>query len=125
MPLLTGEWADHPDANFSGYTDLYATCPRFAQEFSCKHPGGSGTPNPELWARESRQVFQPDQCELREWDPAGFERCMAGRRLLMFGDSLMRQVRNSRSSVPGALPGAGDAFTSLGPCHASEGTPST
>ena len=32
-----------------------------------------------------------DQCELLPWDEQGFDTCMEGRRLILLGDSLMRQ----------------------------------
>ena len=40
--------------------------------------------------KEFRQVFVPEQCSLRMLDPARFDEVMAGRRLIMFGDSIMR-----------------------------------
>ena len=39
---------------------------------------------------EFRQVFVPEQCSLRMLDPARFDEVMAGRRLIMLGDSIMR-----------------------------------
>ena len=35
-------------------------------------------------------MFTPDQCSLDTLDPARFDALLAGRRLIMFGDSLMR-----------------------------------
>lgn len=37
-----------------------------------------------------RQIFQPDACQLRPTDPDDLAARMAGRRLIMLGDSLMR-----------------------------------
>ena len=45
----------------------------------------------DIAAVTARQVFRAHQCELRPWDAAGFAGCLAGRRLIMVGDSLMRQ----------------------------------
>ena len=39
---------------------------------------------------EFRKVFQPDQCSLEMLDPVQFDAALAGRRLIMFGDSIMR-----------------------------------
>ena len=41
-------------------------------------------------AEEFSKVFTPDQCSLDTLDPARFDALLAGRRLIMFGDSLMR-----------------------------------
>ncbi len=35
-------------------------------------------------------MFQPDQCSLERLDPVHFDAALAGRRLIMFGDSIMR-----------------------------------
>ena len=35
-------------------------------------------------------MFQPDQCSLEMLDAAQFDAALAGRRLIMFGDSIMR-----------------------------------
>lgn len=35
-------------------------------------------------------MFRPQQCSLHALDPARFDAFMAGRRLIMFGDSIMR-----------------------------------
>ena len=35
-------------------------------------------------------MFRPDQCSLDMLDPAQFDAALAGRRLIMFGDSIMR-----------------------------------
>ena len=39
---------------------------------------------------EFSKVFTPDQCSLEMLDPARFDELLAGRRLIMFGDSIMR-----------------------------------
>ena len=35
-------------------------------------------------------MFQPEQCSLEMLDPVQFDAALAGRRLIMFGDSIMR-----------------------------------
>ena len=35
-------------------------------------------------------MFQPKQCSLEMLDPVQFDAALAGRRLIMFGDSIMR-----------------------------------
>ena len=37
------------------------------------------------------QVFKPYECNLRSWDAEKFSECTAARRIIMIGDSLMRQ----------------------------------
>jgi hypothetical protein len=37
------------------------------------------------------QVFRAEGCNLRTWNASGFGDCFAGRRLILVGDSLMRQ----------------------------------
>lgn len=91
------EWVDHPDANHTGLYDPAAQCPEFAKDFVCGQPYEPARPDPGLYAREFRKVFRPRECELRPWDAAGFERCLAGRRLVMVGDSLMRQTFTVRA----------------------------
>lgn len=41
------------------------------------------------------QVVEVEGCELHPWSPEGFMRCMSGRRLILIGDSLMRQTFHS------------------------------
>lgn len=40
--------------------------------------------------QEYRQVFQADQCQLRNFDAQNFSQRMRKRKLIMVGDSLMR-----------------------------------
>lgn len=49
----------------------------------------SGTPEGRVEG-EFRKLFQPDQCSLEMLDAAQFDAALAGRRLIMFGDSIMR-----------------------------------
>ncbi len=37
------------------------------------------------------QVFKPFECDLRPWDAQKFAQCTAKKRIIMIGDSLMRQ----------------------------------
>ena len=37
------------------------------------------------------QVFTPFECDLRPWDAQKFAQCTAKKRIIMVGDSLMRQ----------------------------------
>ena len=46
--------------------------------------------NPDLIRQEYRQVFQADQCQLRNFDAQDFSRKMGKRKLIMVGDSIMR-----------------------------------
>jgi hypothetical protein len=41
------------------------------------------------------QVFQPRDCQFHPWSSEHFNTCFAGRRLVMIGDSLMRQTFQS------------------------------
>ena len=50
---------------------------------------GAGTPEGRV-EEEFSKVFTPDQCSLDMLDPARFDELLAGRRLIMFGDSIMR-----------------------------------
>ena len=68
--------------------------------------------DPDFIHAEYRQVFQADQCQLRNFDADDFNQKMAGRKLIMVGDSIMRlhfhslaclmrsQVRKESISVP-------------------------
>ena len=49
----------------------------------------AGTPEGRV-EEEFSKVFAPDQCSLDMLDPARFDQLLAGRRLIMFGDSVMR-----------------------------------
>ena len=46
--------------------------------------------DPGFIHQEFRQVFQADQCKLRDFDAADFSAKMRGRKLIMIGDSIMR-----------------------------------
>lgn len=76
---------DHPIAGYTGLYDVGKDCPEYAKDFDCRAPNDPADANPELAAKEYRKVFMPDQCQLREFDAPGFDRCMKGRRLIMIG----------------------------------------
>ncbi len=40
--------------------------------------------------QEYRQIFQADQCQLRNFDARDFSQKMSQRKLIMIGDSIMR-----------------------------------
>ena len=46
--------------------------------------------DPAKIRQEYRQVFQADQCQLRNFDARDFSQKMRKRRLIMVGDSIMR-----------------------------------
>ena len=45
--------------------------------------------------QEFRKVFEPYGCELHDFNASHFSQCMKGRRLIIVGDSTMRQVFQS------------------------------
>ena len=45
--------------------------------------------------QEFRKVFKPHACELHAWNASHFEECLAGRRIIIIGDSTMRQAFQS------------------------------
>ncbi len=47
-------------------------CPAWGQDFNCMDVSEPRDRKPELLAREYRKVFQPHECDLPEWDAAGF-----------------------------------------------------
>ena len=47
------------------------------------------------------QVFQPFECDLRPWDGGKFAQCTAKKRIIMIGDSLMRQQFQSLACLTG------------------------
>lgn len=53
------------------------------------HACSSGTPDGRA-EKEFSKVFRPEQCSLQMPDPVKFDAALAGKRLIMFGDSIMR-----------------------------------
>ena len=47
------------------------------------------------FAQEFRQVFQPYACDLHAMNTTHFSQCLKGQRLIIIGDSTMRQVFQS------------------------------
>ena len=70
------------------FVELHRACAEGSAD-PCAFFGLAG-PLKERVDKEFRQVFVPEQCSLRMLDPAHFDEVMAGRRLIMFGDSIMR-----------------------------------
>ena len=46
-------------------------------------------------AQEYRKVFRPHACDLQEFSAEQFQACLRGRRIIMIGDSTMRQLFQS------------------------------
>ena len=49
-------------------------CPAWGQDFNCIDANGEADRKPKLIAKEYRKIFRPHECELPEWDAAGFEK---------------------------------------------------
>ena len=65
-------------------------CSHFAEQAAAVMPSvDAGTPEGRV-EEEFSKVFRPDGCSLDMLDPARFDGLLAGRRLIMFGDSIMR-----------------------------------
>jgi len=45
--------------------------------------------------QEFSKVFKPHACELNPWNASHFEQCLKGRRVIIIGDSTMRQTFQS------------------------------
>ena len=45
--------------------------------------------------QEYRKVFKPHGCSLHHFNPEHFEQCLTGRRIIIIGDSTMRQMFQS------------------------------
>lgn len=52
-------------------------------------------PLQELGEQEYTKRFVPHGCDLQPFNAEGFDKCMADRRLIIIGDSLMRQTFQS------------------------------
>ena len=48
-----------------------------------------------LWVQEFRKIFQPYSCDLHKMNATHFSKCLTGQRLIIIGDSTMRQVFQS------------------------------
>ena len=49
-------------------------CPAWGQDFNCIDDNSQDDKRPQLIAKEYRKVFRPHECDLPEWDAAGFEK---------------------------------------------------
>ena len=49
----------------------------------------------DLLVQEFRKIFQPYSCDLHRMNATHFSKCLAGQRLIIIGDSTMRQVFQS------------------------------
>ena len=92
LPQFTGMWVDHPDPEYRGIYDQASQCPGWGYDFNCLEATSPEEQKPDLIAREYRKVFRPHECELPEWDAAGFDKCAL----------LLRRARLPRSD-PSAL----------------------
>ncbi len=52
-------------------------------------------PGQGLGEQEYSKEFVPHSCDLHPFDATGYDKCMANRRLIIIGDSLMRQTFQS------------------------------
>ena len=51
--------------------------------------------------QEFSQVFKPHACELQPMDAQHFSQCLRNRRVIMIGDSTMRQMFQSLACILG------------------------
>ncbi|EIE19824.1 hypothetical protein COCSUDRAFT_44250 [Coccomyxa subellipsoidea C-169] len=92
---LPGEWVPHADTAWAGDYE-HGECPHFAKDFDCTTGAGElYHRNKELAKTEFNKVFQPYKCELQPFSDRGFDKCLAGRRLIMIGDSTMNGIFSS------------------------------
>ena len=66
--------------------------------------------------QEFSQVFKPHACELQPMDAQHFSQCLRNRRVIMIGDSTMRQMFQSLACILGEH--IQDGFLTVGifPC---------
>ncbi|KAK9907951.1 hypothetical protein WJX75_000456 [Coccomyxa subellipsoidea] len=88
IPTLKGSWETHEDPHYQGYYDAAAACPSWAKDWDCMLDGDVN--REELYTAYSK-VYKPYECDLRPWNPEQFADCTAAKRIIMIGDSLMRQ----------------------------------
>ena len=81
----------------------HESCPAWARQSSCLHPPGATARDWSAQAawHEYDQEYRPHACALRPWDAAAFGACMRGRRIVLIGDSLMRQMFQSLACLLG------------------------
>ncbi|CAK0786753.1 hypothetical protein CVIRNUC_009967 [Coccomyxa viridis] len=90
---LRGEWVRHPDHSYNGMTDP-AKCPSFVRDYDCRADYIDQNYH-VLQQKEFRKVFQPYACELHSMNTTYFSECLQGQRIIIIGDSTMRQVFQS------------------------------
>ncbi|CAL5222153.1 g4478 [Coccomyxa viridis] len=93
MAPLKGEWVKHPDHNYQGMTDP-KTCPDFVRDYDCRS-SDIDTKYHSLQQKEFRKVFRPYACDLHAMNATYFAQCLKGQRMIIVGDSTMRQVFQS------------------------------
>lgn len=94
---LKGHWVKDPDHNYQGMTDP-KNCPAFVNDFDCR----SSDIDPKyhvLQQKEFRKVFQPHNCDLHAMNGTHFAQCLKGQRIVIVGDSTMRQVFQSLACI--------------------------
>lgn len=121
LETLKGEWVDQQP----GYMGINpnTTCPSFVEDFSCLNrdyidpkyrgriekvrPARLELPTVQPTAEQSastmcratlqvyRQAYKPYVCELRPFSAEHFEACLPGKRIIIIGDSTMRQLYQS------------------------------
>ncbi|CAL8469667.1 g9208 [Coccomyxa elongata] len=110
LPKFTGDWVDHPDADYRGIYNQASECPAWAYDFDCIAEDSPEDRKPALLAHEYRKVFRPHDCDLPKWDAKGFDKCLKGRRLIFIGDSLTRQMYSSLSCLVAPVTVSGTAM---------------
>ncbi|CAL5226961.1 g9846 [Coccomyxa viridis] len=98
---LKGTWVPHQDPSYRGLT-IASKCPDFARDSDSDCNGDNIDPiyHP-LAAQEYAQVFRPHACDLQPLDAGRFSQCLQGRRVIMIGDSTMRQMFQSLACILG------------------------
>lgn len=88
MVLRGASQGPHEHAQYRGLYDPAASCPAWAKDWDCQLDAEI---NHQEIAAAYNKVFRPHECALRPWSAQEFARCTADRRIIMIGDSLMRQ----------------------------------
>ena len=78
----------HDSPEYRGLYSPASGCPAWARDWDCQLDAEA---NKENLPGVFNKVFRPHACALRAWSPERFDQCMAQRRIIMLGDSLMRQ----------------------------------
>ena len=80
--------APHENLEYRGLYNPASGCPSWARDWDCQLDAEANKGNlPGVF----NKVFRPHACELRSWSAERFAQCVAKRRIIMLGDSLMRQ----------------------------------